>query len=874
MRADPPLETAPLTRRFTVPALAAVIGSVVWAVVLFGICALALLGGSYTDVVIAHGPGECSWYAHLPGDDPHGDPSCVQAVGGVPLGPVTLVKEPGYLENGQAFSAWRTEQAALFQALHGQPSAGVEAVRPGEAARVVPLPLRGLALGDLTVSRVALLLTALVTVAIGSFAFWKRPTQTSSRSLLVLTQGVYACQLISLANEMRGLAFPPWALLTLYLLNMAGMLVAAGGILFTAVTFPVPRLGRRTADVLLTGLPVLGGLAFAAEALGAFGAAVVVSGVLVLVALVFIVASPWLAGSQRQRLQARWVLWGLAFPVVLWLISRSSVLMGGGGASDPTDTLLAIAIIAFPAGIATAILRERLFNIDVVIRRTVLGAVVTLLVLFVYNVLISSLAGSMADVSASRSWFQGVFISALVLTFTLLPAQAGLEVALDRVFFRNRYHWRNVLARLPDTLAMLNSPDDAARTVVDQLAHAMESRRVVVALAPEDGHVRRWVTGDVRGDQDTGIVLIPPSNPAFWSDLESLGDLYFLAPDTLGRPVNQWMRTGGLELLVPLRTPEALVGMLACALPRGRKVLSSEDLSVLRTVAASLAMALSRSLAYETIRRMNAELEERVAQRTEELARARLQLFQWEKMASIGVLAAGVAHELNTPLGVVVSTSEQLSRSLAAPAGGSTPDRTARLVKLCLEAANRAVAIVKDLRAFSRPESKAVEWVDLAEVVHSTVRLLGPTLRARSVELKLEMGEIPSIEGYPALLNQTLANLILNAVHAIKQDGWIRLSVARQGTDRVRVEVEDSGPGIPPEIRTRIFEPFFTTKAPGDGTGLGLSLCFTFVDQHGGRIWEDGEAGHGARFVIELPIQSPVRARAEQLRKERGAGDR
>jgi two-component system, NtrC family, sensor kinase len=326
------------------------------------------------------------------------------------------------------------------------------------------------------------------------------------------------------------------------------------------------------------------------------------------------------------------------------------------------------------------------------------------------------------------------------------------------------------------------------------------------------------------------------------------------------------MLAAGLDLALPLRTPEALVGLLACAAPGKRRLLSADDVASLRSVASALALALSRTAAQELIHQMNAELERKVEQRSAELERARLQLYQWEKMASIGVLAAGVAHELNTPLGIVLSTADQLATRLGKPREThADAAREIRLSQLCLEGAQRAARIVGDLRAYSRPETEGLGIVDLGQVVEATLRLLASSLRSRNIKAEIHHAEgVSSIEGYPSLVNQTLTNLILNAAQAIGQDGTIRIATEPREESRVALIVEDSGPGIPPEIKERMFEPFYTTKPPGEGTGLGLALCYTFVEQHGGRIWEEGEPGKGARFVIELPLRLPPHLRTHR----------
>ncbi|MDP7112043.1 MAG: HAMP domain-containing sensor histidine kinase, partial [Myxococcota bacterium] len=239
---------------------------------------------------------------------------------------------------------------------------------------------------------------------------------------------------------------------------------------------------------------------------------------------------------------------------------------------------------------------------------------------------------------------------------------------------------------------------------------------------------------------------------------------------------------------------------------------------------------------------------------------------QWEKMASLGVLAAGVAHELNTPLGVVLSSADQLVEDQ--DSGRAHPVRSKRLAQLCLGGAKRAADIVQNLRAFSRPESQDLQLVDVHDLIDGTLSLLGPRLESQGISVKQRRGAILPLEGYPVLLNQTLTNLILNAANAAGDNGEIRITTEFRDHDTVAVIVEDDGPGIPEELSGRIYEPFFTTRPPGEGSGLGLSLCYTIVDQHGGKIWEEGEPGEGARFVVELPLRA-----SDQLRRRSLSGE-
>ena len=410
------------------------------------------------------------------------------------------------------------------------------------------------------------------------------------------------------------------------------------------------------------------------------------------------------------------------------------------------------------------------------------------------------------------------------------------------MLFRGRHHYRAELMRLPDELVGAQTPDDAAALLLDRLRDAMASPRALVAVAPDGS--RHWVRG---------VGALEPPSGEVWEALGDVEDPYLTGQGEPGAPLDAWLTRDRLDLALPLRTPDRLVGVLAIATPASTRALGAEDVAVLHVVASSLALALSRTMALETIQKMNEELEERVRERTAELEAARLQLYQQEKMASLGVLAAGVAHELNTPLGVISSMTEQLVKKIMM--GEADTTRLARLVALTRDAAGRATGIVRDLSNYSRPESQVFATVDLNEAIDSTLRLLGPMLRDRRIEVRDKRSpEVTEIGGHPVMIAQLVTNLLMNAAQAIVSEGVIRLTLEPAEEEWVRLIVEDDGPGLDPALRDRIFEPFFTTKEPGEGTGLGLSLCYTYVEAHGGRIREEGELGEGARFVVELPF--------------------
>ncbi|WP_420824456.1 ATP-binding protein [Sulfurivermis fontis] len=267
------------------------------------------------------------------------------------------------------------------------------------------------------------------------------------------------------------------------------------------------------------------------------------------------------------------------------------------------------------------------------------------------------------------------------------------------------------------------------------------------------------------------------------------------------------------------------------------------------------------------------------------------QMQQSEKLASIGQLAAGVAHEINNPVGYISSNIATLTRYLdgifrllnayeeAENAIGDSAlrerlhalkqevdlaflrDDIRALIDESSEGVARVKKIVQDLKDFSRQEEAEWQMADVHKGLESTLNIVHNELKYKA-EVVREYADLPLVECIPSQLNQVFLNLLVNAAQAIDHHGVIHV---RSGMDGAWcwVEVEDNGKGIPPEHINRLFEPFFTTKPVGKGTGLGLSISYGIVQKHGGRIEVDSEVGRGSRFRVWLPLRQPGSATAE-----------
>jgi signal transduction histidine kinase len=233
-----------------------------------------------------------------------------------------------------------------------------------------------------------------------------------------------------------------------------------------------------------------------------------------------------------------------------------------------------------------------------------------------------------------------------------------------------------------------------------------------------------------------------------------------------------------------------------------------------------------------------------------ERARLEAQLVRSEKLSSVGVLAAGVAHEINNPLTTILGYAKLLLEGR----GDADPDRPA--LELVADEARRVQEIVRNLLDFSRQETGQIEAAALNALVERTLSLVAPDLRKRGVTVARELAaELPEVLADSRRIEQVFVNLLNNAAHAMKDGGvlTVRTGQAPGRPAPIFAEFADTGGGIPLELLPRIFDPFFTTKEPGQGTGLGLAVSHGIVTDHGGEIEVQSQAGKGSAFRVWLP---------------------
>jgi signal transduction histidine kinase len=416
--------------------------------------------------------------------------------------------------------------------------------------------------------------------------------------------------------------------------------------------------------------------------------------------------------------------------------------------------------------------------------------------------------------------------------------------------------------------------DELLATMMGRVRDVMEAEACSVMLVDEPSQTLRWevALGEGAGKLRT---LSVPIGEGISGRVAATGVPIRIA-DAQTDPAWEGRRfdaatgfTTRSMLCVPIRVRGRIIGVIQVLNRRGGPF-SDGDQRLLEALAGMGGVAIENARLYES-------LEDKVAERTAALTRtlaelrdAQTQLVQSEKMAALGNLVAGVAHEINTPLGAVASNVDLQARALAkveealADPGGTLSarryvERAAGMVEVSREACRRIATIVRSLRDFSRLDEAERKPADLHAGLDATLTLVTHLTKNR-ITIEREYGDLPLVDCYPNQLNQVFLNLLVNAAQAIEGQGEIRirtrLATAALPAARaaVVIEVADTGSGIAPDHLARIFDPGFTTKGVGVGTGLGLAICYRIVEGHRGKIEVESAVGRGSTFRVLLPV--------------------
>ena len=753
-------------------------------------------------------------------------------------------------------------------------------VRKGDVVDEIAIATRTFAVRDYLEVYGVLLLIGLLNLVLGAVVGLLRAEHRQARVFFLLAMA--GCCFATTPVFLHQPGFP---LLTFVYLFAESVFPAT--FIHFAMVFPVDRLerlGTHRARYFGAGLYGAAALLTVAKLVGFYReppdlAGFYVSYVFIATSFVVFFGS-LLSALRRERsvavqLRARALIPSVTVGGSLTIFAFLNNSVAGG---DFPMQLGLVLVPLFYASVAYAIVAHDLFGIDRFVRWTFVYALLSVVVFAAYTLLASALPavahGTQLD--ASLVYASGF----LALAILLDPLRRLAQRVVDRAYYRTPWRFRDTVSRVSREMTSWRSVERIADELTRVLTAEMQLESVTICLAADPQPWSRRA--------DKRMVRLPAV--AEISSIEALPtqatdpQLISSLDQELPAPVRDVAERMNAEIVVPLVFSARVTGLLLLGATRSRRELGSEDLDLLRTLAAQAAIAFENARSYEALEEHNRTLNETVRRRT-------AQLVQSEQLASLGQLVAGVAHELNNPvgavhssIGILQSSLEEIEELLRAYEEAAADDpmlrrriealgrnlesagliaETNELLDICGEGSRRVRDIVRDLLTFARGDRGDRHPVDVREGITSTLRLLGDRFAERGIEVKLDLREVPATTANPAQLNQVWMNLLTNAFDALAADtasaGEIRVSAqpVDDGSERgVEVEVADDGPGMPPAVLARVLEPFFTTKDVGKGTGLGLSIAYGIVRDHGGSIDVQSEEGRGTRVCVRLPARS------------------
>jgi signal transduction histidine kinase len=533
--------------------------------------------------------------------------------------------------------------------------------------------------------------------------------------------------------------------------------------------------------------------------------------------------------------------------------------------------LALLCVFLFPLTVAYGIVHKQLFEVRALAKSSAAYGAATLAITGVYAFLITFAAAeaSRFPLSTRSTWFSVLFLFCAILAFN--PLRGWMQRLVDRLFARERVLYGRAVREISDVMVSMLSIKEIVDRILVALTDTMGVERALVLLRDEESGALIPAASRGQWDQEALGIEVPVNHPLgerlrtrreelIRSDFDEEVDAEIRE---ICRDVFDTLET---ELVVPILFGGDLLGAIAVGSRLSGERLTADDRELVRTLANQGSVAIENAKAFDEIAQLNETLETRVEERSRELQEVQAQLIQSEKMKSLGQLVAGIAHELNNPIGFVHANlklvDEFIHKLLAQQAAGQdtarTRDAIERLLSRSREGTERIKKIVEDLRIFSRMDRTQLEEADLNREIDRTLSLMEPRLK-EGIRVERDYEELPVVRCHIGQINQVFMNLLMNSVDALERSGTIRVRT-RRTEEGVRVEFEDDGPGIAPDVLDRIFEPFFTTKPVGIGTGLGLSLSHGIVERHGGRIRAESERGQGACFVIEFPLDATPEA--------------
>ncbi len=703
----------------------------------------------------------------------------------------------------------------------------------------------------------AFFLNGLAFVATALVVYRLKPQSPASGGLLAA--GIATGIFVITAGDLYG---PHW----FFRLHVLAECMMGAGFLHLALVFPTDRVrGRRRilvslyAPFVLLAIGYEAGLnspaAYTSAHLLATGTHGLACGAIIgAVAYDFLTSRSALV-RRRTSVVALGTIAGFLVPGVVMLASAT---LGG---TVPVNAAAFTAFL-FPVSLGYAVVKRDLFEIDVMLRRGITYVTVLVTIASMYFVAIYCLGIMIPDRAVARSPILLALLN-LGLLLAVVPIRARVQDVVDRLFFRKVYDVEGSLADLSHALASAHTLDEVIAQLQTLLFRTLCPISADVFVPDATGRFQHAGGGTAEWE-----FTLPPELMARAQQGQVLARYEW--EDGSGRSVPPVWNALRAELLVPVRNDDALVAMIVLAGKHSGRPYSVHDITFLDTAASQLALAIKKAEAFEDVKRAYQQLKQNQAT-----------LIRADRLATLGRLTAGIAHEINTPLAAVLNSLKVIS-DLGHEYADSIADaqvkpedhlQIAEEISATAENASRwtrnAAAFISQVKMHGRDAGPAVQDHFCVRGVVDEIRaLLAHRLRASGCTV--DFAEEPrgvTLLGDPSRLAQVLLNLVGNAIDAYEERGFaggrIEVSV-RDHEGAITVTVSDRAGGIPQDLLPRIFEELFTTKEPGRGTGLGLWIARNLVEESfGGTLGVETEDGVGSRFTATIPTRHGAGATVE-----------
>jgi len=541
-----------------------------------------------------------------------------------------------------------------------------------------------------------------------------------------------------------------------------------------------------------------------------------------------------------QKRQLKWLLWGLGFAIVAAIadiILTSTEMM-----TPELGTVLLLGTLALPIAVTFAILRYRLFDVELVISRSVVYGILTATLAALYLLLLGLLANALGIVTGGEDYALVVFVSALTIGIMVNPLRVRIQSIIDRIFLRRQIDYQQALVQWSRELSTSIRYTDLVQPLLVKVPQELLLRRVwLLVLNKEETHFDPLPLKPDDYDTRGWILLSISISDAIASELNQPGKYLHIDEDESSHIPTPWKKAR-VQVALPLISGEKLVGIYLLGPKLSGNAYQRQELDLLRTLANQAAIAITNARMYEEIRAFSQELEVKVQDRTQEL----------RDFVSV------VYHELRTPITAIRGYTALLLDKKT----GDLSAKQERFLGRIQHSVMRLIDLVDDLSDISMIEDGRLilqlETLDLNGAIQETLSSMVGIIEEKGLQVDLaQASRTQPVLGDPQRVVQILTNLIGNACRYTPAGGQITV-VVRLLDGMVETTIYDTGIGIRKDEVERIFERFYRGDDPlvqeQAGTGLGLAITKSLVELHGGELWVSSEIGKGSAFGFTLPL--------------------